>query len=104
MFSFIDYTYEIWTVAEKREVDVGVAYDMFRADVAAGEALPYNTGDSLPDFDFAAAKEAWDDMDDEQQHAAFDAYREFRSAKYEEICAAYPDREAVQKIIDSVKD
>ena len=39
MFSFIDHVNEIWRVSKVKNVDVGVAYDMFRADVAAGHRL-----------------------------------------------------------------
>ena len=56
MFSFVDYVNEIWRVSKVKNVDVGVAYDMFRADVAAGQAFPYNTATVLPSFDFAKAK------------------------------------------------
>ena len=61
-FSFLDYVIEIFTVSEKNEVDIGVGYDKFRADVEAGKALPYNTGDALPDFDFTSAKAKWDEL------------------------------------------
>ena len=76
MFSFINYLWEIFTVASKNDVDVGVAYFMFKADVNADEALKYNTGDALPDFDFAAANAEWDKLTEDEQKAAFEEWQD----------------------------
>ena len=59
-FSFLDYKEEIETVSRVNNVDMGVAFDQFKTDVIFGKAHAYNTGDALPGFDFAAAKEKWD--------------------------------------------
>ena len=52
---FGTYAFDIWTVAEKRDVDVGVGFDMLRADIANGRSQ--NCGDALPGFDFKSAQE-----------------------------------------------
>ena len=43
---FGTYAFDIWTVAEKRNVDVGVGFDMLRADIANGRSQ--NCSDALP--------------------------------------------------------
>ena len=99
MFSFLDHTYEIWTVSALRNVDVGVAYDMFRTDVQNGQALAYNTGDALPEFNFADAKTDWDELTEDEQLAACEDWHEFSRANYRAICEAYPDGwDAVDKL------
>lgn len=60
MFNFDNYKNEIAIVSAHNNVDLGIAYEMFKADVKAGAALPYNTGDALPNFDFAKAKAEYD--------------------------------------------
>lgn len=93
MFSFLDHTYEIWTVSKERNVDVGVAYDMFRTDVQNGQALPYNTGDALPNFNFADAKEQWDALTNDEQLDAYEEWHEFKANCYTEACAAFAEGE-----------
>jgi len=89
MFSFLNYLFEIFTVAHVNEVDVGVAYSMFKADVNAGEALKYNTGDALPDFDFAKAKVEFDKLTDDEKKAAYEEYHDYVEANYKELCEAF---------------
>ena len=89
MFSFINYLWEIFTVASKNDVDVGVAYFMFKADVNAGEALKYNTGDALPDFDFAKAKVEFDKLTDDEKKAAYEEYHDYVEANYKKLCEAF---------------
>lgn len=89
MFSFIDHVNEIWRVSKVKNVDVGVAYDMFRADVAAGKALPYNTATVLPTFDFAKAKVEWGALTEEEQMEACTEWHAFVETNYEKICAQF---------------
>ena len=105
MFSFVDYTQEIWTVSKENGVDIGVAYDMFRADVRAGKSLPYNTGAALPDFDFSAARDEWDALTEDEQEAAYEEWHEFVQAMYDEICAAFIEGEdAVIALVTDWRD
>lgn len=76
-FSFLNYTKEVYTVSKNLNVDIGVAFDRFKADVNAGAALPYNTGNALPDFAFAATKIAWDGLTRDEQLASYDEWSEF---------------------------
>lgn len=73
-FSYINYAWEIFTVAEKLPTNVNEAWDRFRADVASGEAHDYNTAGLLPEFDFAAAGAAWNALTDGEQQAARDEW------------------------------
>ncbi|MEG1758656.1 MAG: hypothetical protein RR235_09405 [Oscillospiraceae bacterium] len=75
MINFNNYAKEIEAVQEYRNhngggVSLSDAFDMFRADIIAGQALPYNTGDALPGFDFAAAKAEWEDMTKAERDSA----------------------------------
>lgn len=76
MFSFNNYKNEIRTISAVNNVDLGVAFDMFRADVRAGQALPYNTGNALPNFDFTIAKSKWDALTRDEQNAVVIDYKE----------------------------
>ena len=89
MFSFIDYLWEIFIVGKVKEVDVGVAYSMFKADVSAGEALKYNTGDALSDFDFASAKENWDKLTEDEQKSAISEWHKCIDTYYVDLCAMF---------------
>lgn len=75
-FSWLDYQEEIKTVCRVNKVDMGVAFEMFKTDVWYGKAHPYNTGDALPGFDFAAVKEQWDNLTPEEQ---METYKEWHS-------------------------
>lgn len=68
-FSFKDYEDEIKAVSRAQGVDLGVAYDMFRADVRSGRNE--NCGACLAAFDFAAAKAEWDALTSSEQAAAY---------------------------------
>ncbi len=70
-FSFLAYFVAILKVAEFWNCDLGVAYDRFRTDVRFGHAIEYNTGDALPEFDFAGAKMKWDALSEEEKEAAY---------------------------------
>lgn len=97
---------EVFAVAEyKRETDypecdIGTAFSMFMADVKLGAAHPENTGDALPNFDFAAAKTAWDSMTDDEQKAALAEATKSRTALYAELAKAYPDKAAMVKMVE----
>ena len=98
--------YEVYKVAETRRTtdypgcDVGTAFSMFFSDVKQGAAHPENTGNILPEFDFAAAKAAWDSMTSDEQSTALEEARVSRTAKANELCAVYPDKEAMVKIVE----
>jgi len=92
MFSFLNYIYEIWTVGTVNGVDIGVAYDMFRTDVREGRTLD-NTGKALADFDFAAARDAWETLAEKEQEAAYEEWHAFLGDCYAEACAAFADGE-----------
>jgi len=89
MFSFISYLWEIFTVGAKRDVDVDVAFDMFRTDVSLGEAKKFNTGDALPNFDFAKAKVEWDKLTGDEQKAAYEEYHDCVETYYKELCTMF---------------
>lgn len=89
MIDFRNYTAEINTVREYRnakEAEAGRniryttsdAFDMFRADIRAGQARDYNTGGALPGFDFAGLKVQWDAMTEAQQFQAISDYIDSR--------------------------
>lgn len=98
--------YEVWKVAETRRTtdypscDIGTAFSMFFSDVKQGAAHPENTGDILPDFDFAAAKVAWDAMTSDEQTIALEEARMSRTTMANELAASYPDKEAMIKIVE----
>ena len=84
---FGKYAYDIWTVATKRNVDVGVGFDMFRVDIANGR--PQNCGDALPGFDWHAAQAAWDKLSADEKSAAVNDWVNFSREHYSELCEAY---------------
>ena len=86
---FINHLYNIFTVGQKRNVDVGVAFDMFRTDVRYGEAKDCNTGDALPGFDFSEAKAEWDKLGEVEQKQAIEDYDNFVHDHYREACDAF---------------
>lgn len=99
MFSFKDYVWEIWKVAEGNKVDVGVAYDMFRADVANGVVLPENCGKAVPEVDFVALGKQWAAMTKEEQSEARVQYQELIGRHYDALCEAYPSKTAMLAIV-----
>ena len=100
---FINHLYDIFMVGQKRDVDVGVAFDMFRTDVRYGEAHDYNTGDALPNFDFSGAKAAWDKLGEAGQRQAIEDYDAFVDGHYRDLCAAFAEgREAVDALARKV--
>lgn len=75
-FSFKDYEKEIREISRANNVDMGVAYDMFRADVRNG--TNENCGSCMEGFDFGALKTRWDALSKEEQERA---YQEWHASK-----------------------
>ena len=67
MFKFSNFAHEIAMVSEKKNVDLGIAYEMVKADIKAGKAHEYNTGDALPNFNFAKAHAEYMALTDEEK-------------------------------------
>ena len=102
MFSFIDHVYEIFTISKALDVDIGVAYDMLRADVRSGERA--NTeAVALGDFDVAAAHEAFAAMTEEEQKAAYGEWHDFVRRCYDAAVKVYPDRAGLETLIDAYR-
>ena len=98
---FGTYAFDIWTVAEKRNVDVGVGFDMLRADIANGRSQ--NCGDALPGFNFKGAQEAWDKLSADEKSAAVNDWVNFSREHYSELCEAYKGgREAMDAFVREV--
>lgn len=98
--------YEVFKVAETRRktdypnCDVGTAFAMFLSDVKLGRSTEGNTGGILPEFDFAAAKTAWAAMTSEEQSTALEEARVSRTALYNELTKAYPDKATMVKLVE----
>ena len=106
--NFTSCIYEIYKVTKTRretdypECDIGTGFSMFLGDVKAGAATPDNTGDILPDFDFAAAKIAWDGMTEEEKDAALAEIAKVRRNPklLAELDGLYPDRMAMVEAVE----
>ena len=107
--NFTDCIYEIYKVTKTRretdypECDIGTGFSMFLGDVKNGAATPDNTGGILPDFDFAAAKTAWDGMTDEEKDAALAEIAKVRRNPQllAELDGLYPDRMAMVEAVEA---
>jgi|GEM_PF-3677909 len=86
---YTDHAWEIFTVSYLQNCPVDVAFDKFRADVKAGQAQAGNTGDSLPDVDFAALKAEYDALDHVSGRAAEIEWAEFIKEYYSEACEMF---------------
>ena len=84
-----NHAWEIFTVSYLQNCPVDVAFDKFRADVKAGQAQAGNTGDSLPDVDFAALKAEYDALDHVSGRAAEIEWAEFIKEYYSEACEMF---------------
>lgn len=98
---FLKYTKEIYTIAKAKNVDVGIAFAMFNADVKAGKAQEGNTDSLLPGFDYAKAQIDLLAMNEDQQEAA---YAEIHGLLKEPevlkaLHAAYPSREKMDAVV-----
>lgn len=76
-FSYLDYVWEICAVCVALQCGPSEAYDRFRADVKAGEAKEYNTGDVLIGFDFSEASKRYHEMAPTEKSDAIDGWVEF---------------------------
>lgn len=101
MFKFTDYVHEIWTIADKENVAVDIAYDMFKADVVVGKAA--NTAKSLPEFDYDSACTVWSTMSAEAQRDAYKQWHDALRRGYKAFVEAYPDREKMAQAILAVE-
>lgn len=107
--NFTGCIYEIYKVTKTRretdypECDIGTGFSMFLGDVKNGAATPDNTGDILPDFDFATAKAAWDGMTDEEKEAALADIAKVRRAPelLAELDGLYPDGMAMVEAVEA---
>lgn len=107
--NFTGCIYEIYKVTKTRretdypECDIGTGFSMFLGDVKAGAATPDNTGGILPDFDFAAAKTAWDGMTEEEKDAALAEIAKVRRNPQllAELDGLYPDRMAMVEAVEA---
>ena len=88
---FVNHLHDIFTVGKQRNVDVGVAFDMFRTDLRLGKAQKSNTGDSLPGFDFAGESKKWNAHTDAEKAAEFDDWHAFIKAHYDDAVKAFAE-------------
>lgn len=99
--------YEVWKVAETHRktdypsCDIGTAFSMFMADVKLGQSTDGNTGGILPDFDFAAARAAWDAMTPKEQSAALEQAGDVRVNLYDTLCERHPDKNAMVAAVEN---
>ena len=106
---FINHLYEIFTVSQTLSKDgytceVSEAFQRFKADVAAGKALEYNTGDTLHGFNFAAAKVEWDALGADGQKQAIEDYDNFVNEHNLALCVAFAEgREKMQTFVEFVE-
>ena len=102
---FINHLYDIFTVSQALSIDgytceVSEAFARFKADVAAGKAEDYNTGNILPDFNFAGAKAEWDKLGEAGQKQAIEDYDNFVDQHYLALCVAFTEgREKMQAFV-----
>lgn len=105
---FINHLFDIFTVGKTLSKDgyccePSEEFLRFKADVEAGKALDYNTGDALPGFDFAGAKAEWDKLGEDGQKQAIEDYDAFVSEHYREACTAFAEgREAMDALVREV--
>lgn len=105
---FINRLFDIFTVSKALTkdgytCDASEAFLRFKADVEAGKAEVYNTGDALPGFDFAGAKAAWEKLSEADQKQAIEDYDAFVDGHYRDLCAAFAEgREAVDALARKV--
>ncbi|MGI6029750.1 MAG: hypothetical protein ACOX81_10160 [Candidatus Heteroscillospira sp.] len=92
MFSFIDYTNEVFTISKELGVDVGVAYDMLRADIRSGERANTEAVE-LPGIDLAAAHGAFSKLTEDEAEAVYGEWHDYMRRCYEAAVAAFPDQD-----------
>lgn len=101
IYFFIDHVWDIWKVSAHKDVDVGVAYDMFRTDARFGKAHEYNT--DMPDLvDWTAMKAEYDALvEAELLDDAYALYHQFKTRdNYFKICKFFPeDKEGLDAFV-----
>lgn len=97
MFSFVDCTHEIFTISKALNVDIGIAYDMLRADIRSGERANTKSVD-LGGFDLAAAHSAFSALSADEQKKVYAEWHDFVRRCYDAAVAAYPDREKLKTL------
>lgn len=80
-FSFLNYVWEICKVSKECHCGPSEAFDRFHADVRAGEAKEYNTGNALNDFNFIEVNKLYNSMNSEERNNAIDEWVEFIRGK-----------------------
>lgn len=96
-----DYTWEIFDIAKEQDKDIGVARDMFVANLenAGVEGAPHYAGaDSL---DYTALGKEWGAMSAEEQWEAKEAFTALTREHYQELtaCRREGDREGFEAIV-----
>jgi len=86
---YTDRAWEIFTESYVQNVPLDEAFLKFRGDVRAGQATSGNTGDSLPDVDFAALKKEYDALDSISGRASEIEWVEFIQQYYSDACAMF---------------
>lgn len=96
-----DYTWEIFEIAKEQDVDIGVARDMFIANLEnAGEAgAPHYAG--ADGLDYGALKGAWEAMAGQERGEAREAFTALTRAHYKALtaCRREGDREGFEAIV-----
>lgn len=105
MLDFTKYIYEIYKVSKEKDysgMDIGTAFSMFLGDIKNGAATPDNTGDILPNFDFAAAKTEWDNMSSDEKDKSLSDIAEIRkdSKLLRSLNELYPDQKAMERAVE----
>ena len=103
MFSFIDYTWEIFTISKELNVDVGVAYDMLRTDIRAGERANTEAVD-LGSFDLDAAHSAFSALSADEQKKVYAEWHDYLRRCYDAAVIAYPDREKLAVLAEAYRN
>ena len=84
---FVKYVWDIWTIGDKTESPVDIAFDRFLTDVNAGTST--ETTSNWPDYDFDAVKAEYDELTGEEKDKAIEIYQKFAQDNYDEICALF---------------
>lgn len=102
MFSFIDYTKEVYTISAAKHVDLGIAFSMLKTDIRNGNR--YNTGDlDLPDTDFEAAHAEFALLTEEQELEVYGEWFDYMRRCYDALCKAYPDEEKLAAVAEAYR-
>lgn len=98
MFSFLDYTREIFVISRDKHVDLGIAFSMLKADIRNGNR--FNTGDvDLGSFDLESAHRAFKLLTDHEELDVYEERFEFMRKHYNEVCDVWDKPEALAELI-----